>query len=94
MEWIEKAEERQIRLLAAEAMPAGAANSKATQLSASKTGVSLLAWMTGRVGRLARARPSRGRGEPPKEGPDCLSRWRARAGSLISERGLLDRRAA
>ena len=88
MEWIEKAEARKIRLLAGEAMPAGAANGAATQLPAGKTNVSLLARVTGRVARLTRARPSRGRGEPPTEGPDCISRWRAPAGSLISERRL------
>ena len=97
MEWMEKAEARKIRLLAAETMPANAANGRATQVAVSKTGIALLlARMTRRVTRLTRARPSRNRSEPPTEGPDCGSRWRAGVGCPVftSERGLLGRRAA
>ena len=97
MEWIEKAEARKTRLLAAEAMPANPANGGAPQAAVSKTGVTLLlARMTGRVARLAKARPSRRRSEPPTDGPDCGSRWRAAVGCpvFISERGFLGRRAA
>jgi hypothetical protein len=53
--------------------------------------------MTGRVTRLTRARPSRGRSDQPTEGSDCVSKWRVGAGCpvySISERRLLDRRAA
>lgn len=98
MGWIEKAEARKIRLLAAEAMPTATKSGGASQSAASRTGVTLLlAKMTGGVARLTRARSSRRRSDPPADGPDCVSRWRAgvgRAVSAISERSLLDRRAA
>ena len=98
LEWIEKAEARNIRLLAAEAMPANAANGGATQPAAGKTSIRLLLGrMTGRVARLSRARSPRGRSDQPTEGPDGVSRWRAAAICpvlSISERGLLGRRAA
>jgi hypothetical protein len=95
MRWNEEAEARKIRLLAAETMPASAANGGAAELPIGKTSVTvLLARMTGRVVRLTRARPSRSRGEPPTEGPDCGSRWRAVAAAAISEWRLVDRRAA
>jgi hypothetical protein len=80
--------------LAGEAMPAAAANGAAAQPSASITNVSLLARMTGRVARLTRARPSRGRSEPPTEGSDSVSRWRPGVGCTRSEWGFLGRRAA
>jgi hypothetical protein len=98
MRWNEEAEARKVRLLAAESMPASAANGGATKLPKGKTSVTaLLARMTGRVTRLTRARPSRGRSDQPTEGSDCVSKWRVGAGCpvySISERRLLDRRAA
>jgi hypothetical protein len=95
MGWIEKAEARNIRLLAGEAMPAAAANGATAQPSANKTNVTLLITrLTGRVARFAKARPSRGRSEQPTEGSDCVSGWRAGIGCLMSERSLLGRRAA
>lgn len=95
MEWIEKAEERQIRLLAAETIPARVTKRDAADLPIGKTSVTmLLARMTGRVARLTRARPSRRRGALPTEGPDCGPRWRATASATMSERRFFDRRAA
>ncbi len=98
MRWNEEAEARKVRLLAGESMSASAANGGATKLPMGKTSLTLLlARMTGRVARLTRARPSRGRSDQPTEGPDCLSRWRAELGCplpSISERGLPGRRAA
>jgi|HubBroStandDraft_4_1064222.scaffolds.fasta_scaffold260015_1 hypothetical protein len=98
MRWNEEAEARKVRLLAAESMPTATRSGGATQSAASRTGVTLmLAKMTGGVARLTRPRPSRRRSDPPADGPDCASRWRAgvgRAVSAISERSLLDRRAA